>query len=117
MNTKILAVALLVPGLASAEETESPFGTVLDVHVKGYCATNGVGYLNERNAVYGETPLFYANGASILINEDNSTVDSPGTLVVLSNQSTGTMSVAMLYDDGVACEILTGIDFTPYVKE
>ena len=116
MKTTIAAL-LIATTPAVAQETESPFGEVLDVHIKGYCATNGVGYLNERNAAYGETPLFYAKGASILVNEDNSTVDSPGTLVVLSNQSTGTMSVAMLYDDGVACEILTGIDFTPYTEK
>jgi hypothetical protein len=113
----IIAALLIATTPAVAQQAESPFGEVLDVHVKGYCATKGVGYLNERNAVYGETPLFYAKGASILVNEDNSTVDSPGTLIVLSNQSTGTMSVAMLYDDGVACEILTGIDFTPYTEK
>jgi hypothetical protein len=117
MKTTIAAALIAtVPVMSLAQETESPFGTIMDVQVKGYCATNGLGYLNERNAVYGETPLFYARGVSILVVDDNSTVDSPGTLVVLSNQSTGTMSVAMLYDDGVACEILTGVDFTPYIQ-
>jgi hypothetical protein len=114
---KTIAALLIATSPALAQEEENPFGTVLEVHVKGYCATKGVGYLNERKISYGETPLFYANGASILVNEDNSTVDSPGTLIVLSNQSTGTMSVAMLYPDGVACEILTGIDFTPYIEK
>lgn len=113
MNTKILALTTLIPFTAAAQEQQSPFGTVLEVHVKGFCATNGAGYLTERKAIYGETPLFLAVGASILVNEDNSTVDSSGTLVLLSNQDTRTVSVAMLYPDGVACEILTGINFEP----
>lgn len=111
MNTKILAIALLVPALASAQEPEiNP--NIMPVTMFGFCNKNGGAYLAERKQNYGELPLFISTGQSYIIDGEEM-VDAPGVLTVLSNQDTGTVSIAMLYPDGVACEILTGINFEP----
>lgn len=107
-------ITLLLSTATIAQTMENP-GEILTVDMRGYCYTNSNSYFLDRDQRYGELPLLLANGQSIVMYE-NKELDSPGVLVVLSNQDTRTVSIAMAYPDGVVCEILTGTNFEPYSK-
>lgn len=113
MNIKTAVLAVFLPGAVLAQTAEPELdSTLMPVTMYGVCSPSGTAYLAERKAVYGETPLFFSQGYSFILDEQK-VVDAIGVLTVLLNQDTGTVSVAMLYPDGVACEILTGINFEP----
>lgn len=112
MNTKAFLITVLLPTAAAAQESAPVPTGLMPVTMYGVCNSSGTAYLAERKAVYGETPLFFSQGYSYIL-DDEKVVDAIGVLTVLLNQDTRTVSVAMLYPDGVACEILTGINFEP----
>ncbi len=114
MKLTTLALATLLPTLALAQDAPAlpEIGEVMPVTVWGVCAVNGKAYLESRRVMAGEEILFLSDGSSFIVYEEQ-ILDRPGILAVLSNQTTGTVSVVMLYQDGVACEILTGENFEP----
>ena len=69
------------------------------------------GLLFEDIDEFGETPLF--TGASVTFTLDNQPV--VGGSMFFVNQDTGTWSLVSLYNDGMACLVTVGNEFTPFV--
>ncbi len=114
MKLTTLTLATMMPTLALAQDAPKlpGVGEVMPVTVWGVCARDGNAYLETRRVTAGEEILFLSDGSSFIVYGEQ-ILDRPGILAVLSNQATGTVSVVMLYPDGVACEILTGENFEP----
>jgi len=73
---------------------------------------NGVEYF------YGETPLFQGSTRMFLYDETvKDFMEINGIMTFYVNQSTGTYSVAVFFQDGSYCEISNGEKFMPYVIE
>jgi hypothetical protein len=108
-----LAIAFAFP--AFADITDYGPGDILGVRYANVCVTNGPSYFDYSVGDFEAIPLFMANVTTTIVYEGK-LVDSPGVLVVLSNQDTGVVKVAVLYPDGVVCELLHGENFEPYTR-
>ena len=75
------------------------------------CAFNGLGYMSNLAIEYDEKPLFTSKTTSVIIGEQ--AVRLEGTLVVMTNQNTGTVTVMVVYGDGSTCMLAEGTEFTP----
>lgn len=60
---------------------------------------------------YGEELLFTGNGMTFSAQTGQPLV---GGLMFFVNQDKGTWSVLQLFNDGMACMVMNGRDFTPY---
>lgn len=108
-------VAAFYASTAIADISEYGPGDILTVNMGGVCVTNGPSYFDYTVTEFGVKPLFMANVKTKIIAEGKP-IDREGVLVVLSNQDTGIVKVAVLYPEGVICEIFSGINFEPYVN-
>lgn len=63
---------------------------------------------------YGESLLFVGNGMTF---EARSGSAMTGGLMFYTNQDTGTFSILQVFADGVACMIMTGKDFQPWMGD
>lgn len=78
----------------------------------GICTSDPNVYFLAKSQVDSEQILFVSS-AEFFVRTSEQVVDQAGLLVVLSNQDTGTVSVALTTPDGRVCELITGENFEP----
>lgn len=108
MKLATTLLLLTIPTTILAQDT-----TVIEPEVYvGVCTSNPNAYFAAKSAVQTEEVLFVASG-NFFVLQNEQVVDQQGLLVVLSNQDTGTVSVALARPDGRLCELITGENFEP----
>jgi hypothetical protein len=115
----LLTVAMLIP--SSGATQEDPLNQIIDwisVTSSYSCGLeNPLLYHETLVSIFEETPLFHGRTRVLLYNAQiNEFVPVEGILGFYVNQDTGTFSVAVFFQDGSYCDILTGVEFEPYTN-
>lgn len=63
---------------------------------------------------FGETPKYYGLGY-IAFPFEGKTEFAKGYMLFTTNPESGTYSISITFDDGTTCEVLSGIQLTPFV--
>tara|TARA_R110000851_G_C12759532_1_gene532918 strand:+ start:221 stop:559 length:339 start_codon:yes stop_codon:yes gene_type:complete len=110
----------MLAGSTFATQTVAEDLNMYKVNQVTYCSDNGLAMKRVILRSYNEVPLLTASTIvpTIAGGDDNEeAVQIAGELSMVVNQSTGTYTVFVTYPWGTVCEILSGVNFEPYVGE
>jgi hypothetical protein len=113
-------LALILAGSTFATQTVAEDLDIYKVNQVTYCSDNGLAMKRAYLRSYNEVPLL--TGATIVPtvtggDDNEEALRLEGELSMFVNQSSGTYTVFVTYPWGTVCEIISGVNFEPYVGE
>ena len=110
----LMAVILTIAsfGVAYAQDGKKPIGDIPTIFTRMPCDT--IQKMTETIGKYNEPLLFIGNGLTFSANTGQ---PQRGGMAFYVNQDTGTWTALQLFKDGMACMIMNGTNFEPYIGE
>jgi hypothetical protein len=110
----VVTLGLILAGSAAVADHYDSY----EVKQFSVCSDQGSLFASTIMQEYGESILFTGDGfLSTLDETTQGKIDRQGTVFVLTNQDTGTYTVLIAYPWGTVCEVISGVNFEPYIGE